>query len=156
MNPKILVAVLVGVGLLFFCGVGLGFRPGNNGQGTTGLPGQDLFVSLVQKPVKPADISASCLSGTQFTLAANSVCSGTIRRSDETVRSLWLQLTSAPPSRANLTLEQPSSVTAKPTVTSAHRDAKLDVFKDQADSTLNIACIGGPCVLKMVTPTPRP
>jgi hypothetical protein len=156
MNPKILVAVLVGVGLLFFCGVGLGFRPGNNGQGTTGLPGQDVFLSLVQKPVQADDISAGCWNGTQFTLAANTVCSGTIRRSDETVRSLWLQLTSAPPAKANMELAQPNSVTAKPTVTSAHRDAKLDVFKDQADSNLNITCLGGPCVLKMVTPTPRP
>ena len=156
MNPKVLVAVLVVIGLLFFCGVGLGFRPGNNGQGTTGLPGQDVFLSLVQTPVKSGDISASCWNGSQFTLAANSACSGTITRSDETVRSLWLQLTSAPPSRANLTLEQPDSVTAKPTVTSAHRDVKLDVFKAQADSNLTILCLGGPCVLKMVTPTPRP
>lgn len=157
MNPKILVAILVGLGLLFFCGVGLGLTVNSNQPGRLGLPGADLFTGLIQKPVRPDEITSGCRAGARFNVPANGQCSATILYKDDTVRSLWLQLTASPSTRANLNLDQPSSVTAKATVVPG-QSAKLDIFKDKdkQPSTLTITCVGGPCVLNMVTPTPRP
>jgi hypothetical protein len=160
MNPKILVAILIGLGLLFFCGVGLGATVNGEHPGTPaplGLPRADLFTGLIQKPVKPAEIDSGCRSGARFNIPANGQCNGTIRYVDETVRSLWLQLAANGSTTADLELDQPGSLTAKATVVPG-QSAKLDVFKDdeKRDSTLTMTCHGGPCVLNMVTPTPRP
>jgi hypothetical protein len=160
MNPKILVAILIGLGLLFFVGVGLGAtvngeHPGT--PGTLGLPGADLFTRLVQKPVRAGEITADCRNDGRLNIQANGQCSGTVRYVDETARVLWLHLTANAGTTADLKLDQPGSVTAKATVVPGDT-AKLDIFKDdqKRDSTLTVRCNGGPCVLNIASPTPTP
>jgi len=157
MNPKILVAILVVLGLLFFCGVGLGFRPGANQQGQLGLPGEDLFRRLTEKPLKAEEINVSpagCLGTGTVTPIPAVVCVVAIPTSGTSVRKLWLQLAPTPGRAAEVNLEQPGSVTANVNVNGAHRRADLDIFKE--GGALTITCSGGPCLLNMVTPTPRP
>jgi len=160
MNPKILVAILVVLGLLFFCGVGLGATVNGEHPGTPaplGLPGEDLFRRLTEKPLKAEEINVSpagCLGTGTVTPTPAVVCVVAIPTSGTSVRKLWLQLAPTPGTGATVSLVQPGSVTANVNVNGAHRRADLDIFKE--GGTLTITCSGGPCLLNMVTPTPRP
>ena len=147
MNPKVLVAILVILVLLFVVGVGYGLARGGNEPGLEIPASRDEWMARLGRRVGPEEvrpITLGCLQQNTITLAPGGTCAVEVVPSSWPVRTLALVLEQG----SGVTLElkhlgERKQLSPRPVLPEKDCELSVDlpIYKDGA--VLRIQCLGG-------------
>jgi hypothetical protein len=157
-GPKIFIAALFLIGLLFVVGINLGATHSDDQKFQTPSWVTGFGEALTSpQPLKIADLSptaASCLQQGRFVVPVGSDCTFAIKQSSFALRVVALQLVQGTSARVTLTQEDTLPVQQPLTGAGSTTDADLKVYPGKAHGMLRIECVnaeGMPaCVFKLM------